>query len=128
MRRTIALALGTVLLAASVPVVVAGTYPAGQGDRRITTFPAAPAPAGAATPAGMTTVIVTMRAQADPGSMPGATRAARRQGIIRALQAQAATTQRALVRYLDDERARGGGAGPTPGSTRTASTRPRPWT
>ncbi len=61
----------------------------------------------------MTTVIVTMRDQADLGSIPGANHAAGRQGIIRALQAKAAASQRALERYLDDERARGRVAGDT---------------
>jgi subtilisin family serine protease len=55
----------------------------------------------------MQTVIVTLRSQADLGSIPGGDHAARQQGIIRALQAHAAKSQRALLRYLDGEQALG---------------------
>ena len=109
------LVLGVVLLAATVPVAASGASPAGSGTRRIgapagiLTAAGAPAPLGA--PAGMRTVIVTMRSQADLGAIPGGDHAARRQGIIRALQAHAANSQRALLRYLDGERALGHVAG-----------------
>ena len=113
MRRIVALALGAVLMAATVPVPAGGVPLDSQGDRRITAVPEAPALAAATAPSGMSPVIVTMRSRADLGSIPGANPAARRQGIILALQAQAANSQRALLRYLDGEKALGHVAGDT---------------
>ena len=114
MRRIIALALGAVLLASTVPVEAAGTTLTGQGDRRGTTFTAASAPAGAATPTGMRTVVVTMRTQADLRSILGADRAARLTTLIQALRDQAAASQAPLVAVLLGQRALGQVARVTP--------------
>jgi subtilisin family serine protease len=111
MRRIACLLIGVVLLAATVPVATRGASPDGQGFRRIGAPTSLLRPAGApppdGVPAGSITVIVTMRSQLDLASIPGAGRPSGRRGIVRALQAQAAAGQRALLRYLDDERAAG---------------------
>jgi subtilisin family serine protease len=112
MRRIACLVVGVVLLAATVPVAARGASPDGPGVRRIgapislSNAAGAPPPDGA--PAAMHTVIVTMRSQADLSSVPGAGSAVGRRGLVRALQAHAAADQRALLRYLDRERTRGG--------------------
>ena len=48
----------------------------------------------------MTTAIVTMRDQADLSQVPGADRATRQQGVIRALQAQVNASQRQVQAFL----------------------------
>ena len=52
-------------------------------------------------PGQMTTAIVTMRAQAGLSQIPGANRAARQQGINRALQAHANASQRQVQAFLE---------------------------
>ena len=76
MRRIIALALGAALLVATVPVVAAGTYPvpARVGPRTGASSAAAPRPPRGRPPAGMTTVIVTMRRPGRPAAPSGAAR------------------------------------------------------
>ncbi len=117
MRRIACLVLGAALLAVTVPVAVQWVIPCRLRHPAHRRSGRHPPPAGAQAPlrapAGMRTVIVTMRGQADLGSIPGGSHAARQQGIIRALQAHAAKSQRALVRYLDGERALGHVAGDT---------------
>ena len=49
----------------------------------------------------MTTVIVTLVDQTDLGQIPGATHAARQQGVIRALQAQANASQQQITASLN---------------------------
>jgi serine protease AprX len=58
-------------------------------------------------PGQMTTAIVTMRDQADLSQVPGAGRAARQQGIIRALQAHANASQRQVQAFLRAREAQG---------------------
>jgi len=104
-RRKIALALSAAILIASFPIAIAEAGRARQGDLR-SLAPAVAVPA----PAGMTTVIVTLRDQLDPASVaapPDASRASRREGLIRALQVHAANAQRSLLQDLQDDRARG---------------------
>ena len=98
MRRTLALALGAVLLVTTVPVVTAGTNPSVQGVRR----PAAitDAPADASTPAGMQTVIVTLRTRADLRSIGGSDRRTRLIAAVRALRDHAVASQRPLLAVL----------------------------
>ena len=55
----------------------------------------------------MMPVIVTLTDQADLSRIPGASRAARQQGVIRALQAKANASQRALRALLEARRSRG---------------------
>ena len=55
----------------------------------------------------MTTAIVTMREQADLTRIPGASRAARQQGVITALQAQAEASQKQIRAFLNVRRAQG---------------------
>ena len=58
-------------------------------------------------PGQMTTAIVTMRDQADLSRIPGADRAARQQGIIRALQAHADASQKQIQGFLKAREAQG---------------------
>jgi subtilisin family serine protease len=58
-------------------------------------------------PGQMTTAIVTLQDQADLGRIPGASRAARQQGIIRALQAHANASQRQVQAFLRAREAQG---------------------
>ena len=58
-------------------------------------------------PGQMTTAIVTMRDQADLSQIPGADRAARQQGIIRALQAHANASQKQIQAFLKAREAQG---------------------
>jgi subtilisin family serine protease len=58
-------------------------------------------------PGEMITVIVTLRDQADLSQIPGTTRAARQQGVIRALQAKAEATQRSILALLSARAAQG---------------------
>ena len=117
MRRIACLVLGAALLVATVPGATYGSSPAGPDARRILAPAGIPEPAGIlnpagapllpAAPAGMRTVIVTMRGQADLRPVPGVGRAARQAGIIRSLQGHAATSQRQLVARLRVLGARG---------------------
>lgn len=52
-------------------------------------------------PTEMTTVIVSLVEQADLSLIPGASRAARLQGVIRALQEVSARSQRSILSYLE---------------------------
>jgi subtilisin family serine protease len=65
-------------------------------------------------PGEMTTAIVTMRDQADLSQIPGAGRAARQQGIIRALQAHAEASQKQIRAFLRAQEARGKVSGTIP--------------
>ena len=58
-------------------------------------------------PGEMTTAIVTMRDQAELAHLPGANRAARLQGVIRALQAHTAASQRQVQALLVARQAQG---------------------
>lgn len=58
-------------------------------------------------PGEMATAIVTMRDQADLSKIPGANRAARLEGVIRALQAQADASQRQIQAFLTVSHAQG---------------------
>ena len=58
-------------------------------------------------PGEMLTVIVTLKDQADLSRIPGATRAARQQGVIRALQAKAEASQKQIINYLETQQAQG---------------------
>jgi subtilisin family serine protease len=55
----------------------------------------------------MTTVIITMRQQADLSQIPGSDRAARQQGVITALQAQAEASQRSIRAEIEWYRMQG---------------------
>ena len=55
----------------------------------------------------MLSVIVTLRAQADLSQIPAADRAARQEGVIRALQAKAAASQRQIQAFLTVQQAQG---------------------
>jgi subtilisin family serine protease len=55
----------------------------------------------------MLTVIVTLKEQADLSRIPGASRAARQQGVIRALQAKAEASQKQIITYLTNQQAHG---------------------
>jgi subtilisin family serine protease len=55
----------------------------------------------------MLTVIVTMAGQADLSQIPGASRPARLQGVIRALQAKADASQRQIINRLSFKRSQG---------------------
>jgi subtilisin family serine protease len=55
----------------------------------------------------MTTVVVTLADQADLSQMPGASRAARQRGVIRALQAKAEATQNQIRTLLAVRQAQG---------------------
>ena len=114
MRRTIALALGAILLVASVPIVAAATYPSGQGGSRAAIIPDTMAPAGGSAPAGMMTVIVTVKGQANLRQIGGVDRAARQVAIIAALRAYASAVQSPLVAYLTQQAAMGQVARLTP--------------
>ena len=58
-------------------------------------------------PDGMLTVIVTLIDQADLSRIPGASRAARQQGVIRALQAKAQASQKQIISYLETQQGHG---------------------
>jgi serine protease AprX len=58
-------------------------------------------------PGAMTTAIVTLVDQADLSRIPGAGRAARQQGVIRALQAQATASQAQIRAFLRARQAQG---------------------
>jgi subtilisin family serine protease len=58
-------------------------------------------------PGEMVTAIVTMRDQADLGQIPGADRAARQQGVVRALQARAEASQHQIQAFLAAHEAQG---------------------
>ena len=58
-------------------------------------------------PGEMLTVIVTLKDQADLSRIPGASRAARQQGVIRALQAKANATQGRLTGLFNSYQAQG---------------------
>ena len=58
-------------------------------------------------PGQMTTAIVTLQDQADLSRIPGATRAARQQGVIRALQAHANASQQQVQAFLRAREAQG---------------------
>ncbi len=65
-------------------------------------------------PAEMTTVIVSLVEQADLSLIPGASRAARLQGVIRALQEVSARSQRSIRSYLEAAVSQGKAAEVTP--------------
>jgi subtilisin family serine protease len=69
--------------------------------------PAVEAAIASLQPGEMITVIVTLRDQADLSQIVGAGRAARQQGVIRALQAKAAATQRSILALLSVRSAQG---------------------
>ncbi len=58
-------------------------------------------------PGEMTTAIVTLKEQADLSQIPGANRAARQQGIIRALQAHTNASQKQIQGFLKARAAQG---------------------
>ena len=58
-------------------------------------------------PDGMMTVIVTLKDQADLSRIPGASRAARQQGVIRALQAKAEASQKQIISFLETQQGQG---------------------
>jgi subtilisin family serine protease len=58
-------------------------------------------------PGEMTTVVVTLHDQADLSSIPGASRAARLNGVIRALQAKTEASQKKIVAFLKSREAQG---------------------
>ncbi len=105
MRRVIALALAATLSVTTVPFVAAGTLPMGQGNS-LAAFVSDAVP-GAPVPAGMQTVIVTLRTRADLRAVRGGTRAARQAAIIAALRAHASASQTPLVAFLGGQRALG---------------------
>ncbi len=65
-------------------------------------------------PVEMTTVIVSLVEQADLSLIPGASRAARLQGVIRALQEVSARSQSSIRSYLEGAVSQGKAAGVTP--------------
>jgi subtilisin family serine protease len=88
--------------------VLASPIPNGvlnSGDSKID--PQVQAVLDASAPEDRLTVIVTLVDQADLSRIPGANRAARLQGIIRALQALAEASQRQILAQLDAYRAQG---------------------
>ncbi len=98
MRRIVALAIGLALLATTVPPVAAVGSPFSEGVRPVQAAPSAPVSRPA--PAGMRTVIVTLRAQADLRSVRGAGRAARQAAVIGVLKGLAAVSQMPLEARL----------------------------
>jgi subtilisin family serine protease len=99
----IALVSAAVVMPANTPTSVAAT-PSPAGDK---IAPELQAQMAVSAPGEMVTAIVTMRDQADLSSIPGADRAARQQGVIRALQAQAAASQRQIQAFLRAQQAQG---------------------
>ncbi|MDH3294210.1 MAG: hypothetical protein OER95_07800, partial [Acidimicrobiia bacterium] len=65
-------------------------------------------------PGEMTTVIATLREQTDLSAIPGANRAARLRGVIRALQAKANASQKQILALLNARTAQGTVAEYTP--------------
>jgi len=65
-------------------------------------------------PGEMATVVVTLHDQADLSSIPGASRAARLNGVIRALQSKAEASQKQIVAFLKSREAQGKVADFTP--------------
>ena len=95
--------LAVTILAAGLPGSAHAAGPA-AGDKIDPQFQAEMA---TLSPGQMATAIVTMRDQADLTQIPGADRAARQQGIIRALQAQANASQRQVQALLQAREAQG---------------------
>lgn len=98
-----ALMSGAVFVPTSAQSPVAGTPTPGEGK----IAPELQATLAAAGPDEMITAIVTMRDQADLSQIPGATRAARQQGVIRALQAHADASQKQIRAFLRSREAQG---------------------
>lgn len=69
--------------------------------------PALQATLDALGPRDMVTVVVTLRDQADLSQIPGSSRAARLTGVVRALQARADASQRAIKTLLEVRQAQG---------------------
>ena len=95
--------LGGTILAAGSPGSAHAAGP-GPGDK---IAPQLQAEMAILSPGQMTTAIVTMRDQADLSRIPGADRAARQQGIIRALQAHANASQKQIQGFLKAREAQG---------------------
>lgn len=108
----------TLAVAAAIALLMAGLAPAAEA-RTISASSAATLSPGvqvilaSLAPGDMTTVVVTLRDQADLGLVPGATRAVRLKGTILALKATADATQAPIRTLLRAGAARGSVASAT---------------